>query len=78
MQQNKRLFVIENSRNRVVAAARDAGHARMVAALLLLGSSKAPERDALVVREPEEEEAAEFELRRPGPGSGFDLSAIPL
>ncbi|WP_372393708.1 hypothetical protein ABMY26_00400 (plasmid) [Azospirillum sp. HJ39] len=74
----RRLFVIEGTRRRVVALARDAGQARAIAAMLLLGSPHAPERDALVVREPEEEEHDAFEACRPAPGSDVDLGAIPL
>ncbi|KAA0579004.1 hypothetical protein FZ983_16910 [Azospirillum sp. B21] len=72
------LFVVENARRRVVASAWDAGQARTIAAMLLLGSPHAPERDALVVREPEDEERDAFESARPGPGSEVDLGAIQL
>lgn len=75
---DRRLFVVENARRRVVASARDAGQARTIAAMLLLGSPHALERDALVVREPEEEECAAFEASRPAAGSDVDLGAIQL
>ncbi|WP_042700951.1 hypothetical protein [Azospirillum sp. B506] len=75
---DRRLFVVENTRRRVVASARDAGQARAIAAMLLLGNPHAPERDALVVREPEEEERDAFEERRPARGSEADLGAIQL
>lgn len=73
-----RPFVVEDARRRVVASARDAGHARTIAAMLLLGSPHALERDALVVREPEEEERDAFEARRPARGGDADLGAIQL
>lgn len=61
VEQNRRLWVVENRCRSVVTAARDAGQARLAAARLLHGREDAPERDALVVREPEEEERAAFE-----------------
>ncbi|PGH55875.1 hypothetical protein CRT60_21730 [Azospirillum palustre] len=75
---DRRLFVVEDARRRVVASARDAGQARTIAAMMLLGSPHALERDALVVREPEEEECAAFEASRPARGSEADLGAIQL
>lgn len=78
MTAGRRLYVIEGVRRRIVASAPDAGQARTIAAMLLLGSPHALERDALVVREPEDEECAAFEASRPGPGSDVDLGAIPL
>ena len=74
----RRLFVVENARRRVVASARDAGQARAIAAMLLLGNPHAPERDALIVREPEDEERDAFEAGRTGLGSEVDLGAIQL
>lgn len=74
----RRLFVVENARRRVVTSARDAGQARSIAAMLLLGSPHSLERDALIVREPEEEECAAFEAHRPTLGSEVDLGAIQL
>lgn len=75
---DRRLYVIEGMRRRVVASACDAGQARTIAAMLLHGSPHAMERDALVVREPEEEERAVFEARRPASGGEVDLGAIQL
>ncbi|AIB11805.1 hypothetical protein ABAZ39_07295 [Azospirillum argentinense] len=75
----RRLFVVEDARHRAVVSAWDAGRARAVAAAMLLGSPCAERRDALVVREPEEEERAAFEgqARRIGQGD-CGLTAIPL
>lgn len=75
---DRRLYVVEGVRRRVVASARDAGHARTIAAMLLLGSPHAPERDALVVREPEDDERDAFEARQPARGGDADLGAIQL
>ncbi|NUB26259.1 hypothetical protein GAY30_15345 [Azospirillum brasilense] len=75
----RRLFVVEDARHRAVVSARDAGRARAVAAAMLLGSPCAERRDALVVREPEDEERAAFEARARQVGQGdCGLSAIPL
>ncbi|WP_245986065.1 hypothetical protein [Azospirillum thermophilum] len=72
------LYVVEAARRRVVVSARDAGRARAIAAVMLLGSPHAPARDSLVVREPEEEEREAFRAREFGPGSEVRLGAIPL
>ncbi len=72
------LFVIEHASSRLAIAAADAGRARGIAAMMLFGNPHAPERDAMVVREPEEEERDAFKAGRPGPGSDVDLGAIPL
>ena len=46
--------------------------------MMLFGNPHAPQRDALVVREPEDEERDAFESSRPGSGSEVDLGAIQL
>ncbi|TWA77971.1 hypothetical protein FBZ85_106131 [Azospirillum brasilense] len=79
VQQPRRLFIVEDSRRRAAVSARDAGRARAVAAAMLLGSPHAERRDALVVREPEDEERADFETRARQIGQGdCGLTAIPL
>ena len=75
----RQLFVVEAARRRVVVSARDAGRARTVAAVMLLGNAHAVHRDALVVREPEQEEAEAFAARARQFGQGdCGLAAIPL
>lgn len=75
----RQLFVVEAARRRVVVSARDAGRARTVAAVMLLGNAQALHRDALIVREPEQEEAEAFAARARQFGQGdCGLSAIPL
>lgn len=79
-QQPRQLFVVEAARRRVVVSARDAGRARTVATVMLLGNAHAADRDALMVREPEEEERAAFaakcaEIRQDG---GLRLTAVSL
>lgn len=78
MPQDRRLYVVETARRRVVASARDAGRARAVAAMLLFGRASAPERDQLIVREPEDEERAAFSERDFAPGGEMRLSAFKL
>ncbi|HYG86265.1 MAG TPA: hypothetical protein VD978_08405 [Azospirillum sp.] len=75
---DRTLYVVEAARRRVVASARDAGRARAVAAVLLFGRASAPERDQLVVREPEEEERAAFKERQFASGGPVTLSAMTL
>lgn len=75
---DRTLYVVEAARRRVVASARDAGRARAVAAVLLFGRASAPERDQLVVREPEEEERAAFKQREFAPDSECRLMAVQL
>ena len=62
-QEPRQLFVVEAARRRVIVSARDAANARTMGAVMLLGSPFAANRDALFVREPEEEERAAFDVQ---------------
>lgn len=75
-----RIYVVEWSRRRIVVGAEDAGHAREIGASLLLGGVRSGRRDALLVREPEEEERTAFEMfaRSYGVRSEYGLVAIPM
>jgi hypothetical protein len=72
------LFVIEHASSRLAIAATDAGRARGIAAMMLFGNPHAPERDAMMVREPEEEERRLFESRQYAPTSEVALAAMML
>lgn len=78
MNPDHHLFVIEHATRRLAISAVDAGQARSIAAMMLFGNPHALQRDAMVVREPEEEERLTFEASRPAKGSEVDLGAIPL
>ncbi|WP_448206446.1 hypothetical protein [Azospirillum sp. sgz302134] len=79
-QPSRRLFVVEAARQRVVVSARDAGWARTIAAVMLLDGAPAADRDALRVREPEDEEWAAFVVRAREfeAAGGCRLAAMPL
>jgi hypothetical protein len=74
------IFVVELSGRRIVVSSQNAGQAREAGALLLLGDARSPRRDALLVREPEEEERTAFETFARGSGLGGKghLTAIPM
>lgn len=76
--EERRLYVVEAARRRVVASARDAGMARARAAALL--GLQGEDRDQMTVREPEVEEADAYDAqaRAFSEESGFRLSALPL
>lgn len=76
----REIYVVECSRRRVVVSAHDAGKAREIGARLLLGNPQSQRRDALLVREPEEEERTAFETfaRSFGVSSECELAAIPM
>lgn len=73
----RRLFVVEHARHRVVASVPDAGQARAIAAMPLLGGPFAPERGALVVREPEDEKRDAFEARQRATPLTFSIDRRP-
>ena len=79
-QTDREIYVVECARRRIVVSACNAGKAREIGAKLLLGSAQTLRRDALLVREPEEEERTAFEMfaRSFGPGSERDFAAIPM
>ena len=79
-QKARQLYIVEGARRRVAISALDAGKARTLAAVLLLGGAQAPARDSLVVREPEDEEWAAFMQHAQvfGRDSACSLAAIPL
>jgi hypothetical protein len=75
---DQKLYVVEAARRRVVVSAGEAGRARALATLLMFGRTSAPQRDQLVVREPEEEERAVFEALEFAPGAALRLAAVQL
>lgn len=75
---DRHLFVIEHATRRLAISASDAGRARSIAAMMLFGNPHAPQRDAMVVREPEEEERTAFESRQYAPTSEVALAAVML
>ena len=75
---NHHLFVIEHAASRLAISAADAGRARNIAAMMLFGNPHALQRDAMIVREPEEEERTAFESRQYAPTSEVALAAVML